>query len=94
MHAVVATVEIEAGKAEEATKALREQVVPQVKQAPGFVSGTWARSADGKHGHSMVLFQSKEAAEAAAANLQQQGPPPGVPVKIAYVQVYEVLEQA
>ena len=94
MHAVVATVEIEAGKGEEATASLHQQVVPQVKQTPGFVSGTWARSADGKHGHSMVLFESKEAAEAAATNLQQQGPPPGAPVKIAYVQVYEVLAQA
>ena len=45
MHAVVITVGIEPGKADEATAILHNQVVPDVKATPGFVSGTWARTA-------------------------------------------------
>ena len=41
MYAVVATVDITDGEA--ATKALVEQVIPMVKQAPGFVGGYWVR---------------------------------------------------
>ena len=60
---------------------------------PGFVSGTWARSADGTNGHSVVLFENEEKAKSALAQVEQ-GPPPGAPVKILYAQVYEVLAQA
>jgi len=93
MHAVVVTVGIESGKADEATAILRNQVVPDVKATPGFVSGTWARSEDGANGHSVVLFENEETAKAALA-LAKQGPPPGAPVKILYAEVYEVLAQA
>src|SRR5438093_4698615 len=67
MHAVVITVGIEPGKADEATAILHNQVVPDVKATPGFVSGTWARSEDGTNGHSLVLFENEETAKAALA---------------------------
>jgi hypothetical protein len=41
MYAVMTTVDITDGEA--ATKALAEQVIPMVKQAPGFVGGYWVR---------------------------------------------------
>ena len=93
MHAVVITVGIEPGKADEATAILHNQVVPDVKATPGFVSGTWARSEDGTNGHSLVLFENEETAKAALAQAKQ-GPPAGAPVKILYAEVYEVLTQA
>ena len=58
MHAVVVRVTINDREAAEST--LREQVVPQVSQAPGFVAGYWTRKDNA--GLSMVIFESEEAA--------------------------------
>ena len=93
MHALVITVGIDTAKADEATAMLNSQVVPDVKAMPGFVSGVWARSEDGTKGHSVVLFESEEAAKAAIERARQ-GPPPDAPVKMLYAEVYEVLAQA
>jgi hypothetical protein len=43
---------------------LRDQVVPRVKELPGFVAGYWTRG-DGI-GRSMVIFDSEENAKAAS----------------------------
>jgi hypothetical protein len=58
MHAVVVKVTITDSEAAES--ALREQVVPGVSQAPGFVAGYWTRKDNG--GLSMLIFESEEAA--------------------------------
>jgi hypothetical protein len=58
MHAVVVRVSISDPEANE--NALRERVVPQVSQAPGFVAGYWTRKETG--GLSMVVFESEDAA--------------------------------
>lgn len=58
MHAVV--VKVTVNDPEAAESALREQVVPGVSQAPGFVAGYWTRKDD--TGLSMVVFESEDAA--------------------------------
>ena len=58
MHAVVVRVSISDVEANE--NALRERVVPQVSQTPGFVAGYWTRKDTG--GLSMVVFESEDAA--------------------------------
>ena len=58
MHAVVTKVTINDKEASEGH--LRDQVVPGVSQAPGFVAGYWTRK-DGT-GLAMVVFESEEAA--------------------------------
>ena len=93
MHAIVVTVEIDPARADEAEAMLHSTVVPDVKQMPGFVSGTWARSADGTKGHSVVIFENEDAAKAAVGQARQ-GPPPEAPVKTLYAEVYEVVAQA
>jgi hypothetical protein len=61
MHAVLVTVKL----SENANPAvLREQVVPRVKEFPGFVAGYWTRG-DGV-GRSIVVFDSEETAQAAS----------------------------
>jgi heme-degrading monooxygenase HmoA len=90
---MVSTVEIKAGRGDEAVATLKDQVVANVKAMPGFVSGTWARSADGTKGHSVVIFES-EAAAKAAAEQASQSTPPEAPVKILYSEIYEVMAQA
>ena len=46
MHAVVIAVTIAAAQFESAVKVLKENIVPQVGKAPGFVKGYWTVSAD------------------------------------------------
>jgi hypothetical protein len=87
MHAIIARVNI--SDVEAATAALREQVVPRVQQLPGFVTGYWTRK--DSQGLSLVVFESEEAAEQAAAQL-----PAGIPdaVTLDSVEVREVVAQA
>jgi hypothetical protein len=89
MHAVIGTVEIDAQRIEEAIDLLTRIAIPDAKHAPGFVSGTWYRSADDTRGHSVVLFDSDANARAAAKHLAQ-APPPGTPVRFVSVDVFEV----
>jgi hypothetical protein len=93
MHAVIGTVEIDSARSDEAIELLSNFAVPNAKQAPGFISGTWCRSADGTSGHSLVLFESESTAKADAARFAQ-GPPPGAPVRFVSADVLEVLAQA
>jgi hypothetical protein len=63
MHAVMVRVTI--NDPEQATRALREEVVPRVRQAPGLVAGYWVRIEEDQ-GRSIIVFESEEAANAAA----------------------------
>ena len=69
MHAVVVKVTVnDARRLEE----LQEQVIPRVKQMPGFMTGYWTRS-EGQ-GLSMVIFESEENARQAADQVQANIP--------------------
>jgi hypothetical protein len=72
MHAVVARVSLE--DPETSQVVLREQIVPRIAEAPGFVAGYWVRL-PGNKGSSVVVFESEEAANAAREEVQT---PPGV----------------
>jgi hypothetical protein len=68
---------------------LREQVVPRVSQAPGFVSGTWVRLDGERQGTSVIVFDSPDNARGAADQFQ---PPEGV--SLESIDVGEVVAQA
>jgi hypothetical protein len=87
MHAVAVTVTISDHEAAESH--LREQVVPGVAQAPGFVAGYWTRKDD--KGLGMVVFESEE-----AANAMSERVPSMVPdvVTLEEVEVREVVAHA
>ena len=51
---------------------LREQVVPQVKELPGFVAGYWTRG-EGV-GRSIVVFDSEENAQSASSRVPSMVP--------------------
>jgi hypothetical protein len=91
MHAVVVRVTI--GDFETARKGLREEIVPRASQAPGFVAGYWTRSDDGGNGLSMVLFESEDAARAAAERIRTEGVAPET-VTLEDIEVREVVERA
>ncbi|HKH13430.1 MAG TPA: hypothetical protein VKA47_02120 [Solirubrobacterales bacterium] len=87
MHAVVVMVSI--SDREVAESHLREQVVPGVSQAPGFVAGYWTRKDDS--GLGMVVFESEE-----AANAMSERVPSMVPdvVTVKDIEVREVVAHA
>jgi hypothetical protein len=92
MYAVVVRVSI--GDPERAQQGLREQVIPNVRQTPGFVAGYWTRSESGTDGLSMIILESEDAARQAAERLQSgQGITPET-VTLESVEVREVVEQA
>ena len=94
MHGLLVQLEIDtAVPADEAIKFLREVAVPMISKAPGFVSGTWMRSKDGAHTRSLMLYETEEAADAAASRAAE-GPPPGAPTKFVSAEVFEVMAQA
>jgi hypothetical protein len=67
MHAVMVRVTI--NDEAQARKALDEEVVPRVRQAQGLVAGYWVRLG-GDQGRSIIVFESEEAAQAAAENVR------------------------
>jgi hypothetical protein len=89
MHAVIVAVTI--NDAEKATENLRNEIVPQVKQAPGFVAGYWTRFDGGKQGRGVMVFESEDAARAVAARLSDN---PAEEVTLDSVDVGEVVESA
>jgi heme-degrading monooxygenase HmoA len=87
MHAVVVNVTI--NDEEGSVAARREQVVPGVSQAPGFVAGYWTRKGNG--GLSMSVWESENAANA-ASEMVKSAAPEGVTVDS--VEVHEVVASA
>jgi hypothetical protein len=69
MHAVIVSVTVNEG--EQATTHLRNEVVPRVKQAPGFVAGYWVRIEGGDKGRGTIVFESEDAARAVAEQITQ-----------------------
>lgn len=92
MYAIVVAVKIEPDQADASRTVLENEVVPRVSQAPGFSSGYWTVADDQTNGLSMVLFDTKDNAEAAAKMARSMPTPPGV--TIDRVEVREVVAQA
>jgi hypothetical protein len=90
--AVVNMVEID--DVETAAKALNAQVVPGVKQSPGFIHGTWLANAEQGNGMSAVVFDTREHAEAALQRIKSADfqVPPGVTFK--HQAIFEVMAEA
>jgi hypothetical protein len=87
MHAVVVRVTVHDREA--AMAALREQVVPGVSQAPGFVAGYWTGT--DSDGLSLAVFDSEEQAQAVADRARSMAPEQ---VTIEGVEVREVVASA
>lgn len=91
MHAVIVSVTI--NDREAATTNLRNEIVPMLKQAPGFVAGYWVRldMDGGTEGRGVIVFESEDAARAVADQVQQR---PGDEVTFNSVDIGEVVEHA
>jgi hypothetical protein len=91
MYAVFVASEIDAARIAEADAMLQNGIAPQVKQAPGFLSATWARSADGTEGRSVAIFETEEAARGLLAAIEAI--PADAPVTVVDTSVLEVVLQ-
>ena len=89
MHAVVVKVTIK--DFEGGQQMLEAEVVPRVKQAPGFVTGYWTRG-EGDSGMSMLVFESEDAANGAAEFIRSQ--PDNDAVTLDNIEVREVVASA
>ena len=90
MHAVVVRVELpEGGTIEQGRQMINEQVIPRVKQLPGFRGGYWLAPPSGRDGLSFILFEDEQSARNAAEGIQ---PPP--PVRLVSTEVREVAASA
>jgi heme-degrading monooxygenase HmoA len=89
MYVTEVSVRIEAGREEEARLGLVNQVLPMVKGSPGFVAGYWF-APDGDKGASVVFWETRQHAEAMAAQLRP-GAHPAPPVTVERVEVREVI---
>ena len=87
MHAVVVKVTVK--EPEKAQEELKNRVVPNVSQSPGFVAGYWTRS--GSEGLSMIVFDSEDAARQMADRVPQTIPEF---VALENVEVREVVASA
>jgi hypothetical protein len=90
MHAVVVRSTLH--DFERARKILKEEGIPRISQAPGFVAAQWVRL-DERTGTSMLTFESEDAARAAAEMLKTN-PPGGDAITINTVEIGEVVERA
>jgi hypothetical protein len=90
MHAVVVRSTLH--DFEQARQVLREEGIPRLSQAPGFVAAQWVRL-DETTGTSMLTFESEDAARA-AADMLRTNPPGGSAITINSVEIGEVVERA
>ena len=90
MYAVVVSVSIgEDADPQGVTTHLRENIVPAISQAPGFVAGYWVRLQEGNKGRATIVFESEDAAQGARGQIQ---PAPGVTIES--VDIGEVVAHA
>lgn len=89
MHAIVVSSTLH--DFEKASAFLREQGIPRIKQAPGFIAAQWVRL-DENRGTSMLTFETEENARAAAEQLRAN-PPGGDAITIDSTEIGEVVER-
>ena len=90
--AIVNNVRIE--NVDQSREALVNEVVANVKKAPGFLSGVWAADRDKGRGVGIVVFESREQAEAVMRRLESGELKRPAGVTVENVAVYEVQAQA
>ena len=66
MYTMIVRMSLDPARLDEVDRHFEQDVVPWAKRGDGFVDGRWLRSADGKQGLGIVVYESEQAAQAAA----------------------------
>lgn len=88
MNAIVVRVTIK--NREKAEGLLKEQIVPNISQSPGFVAGYWTNPG-GDKGAAMIVFESEEAATNVAETIRQA---PNEHITFDSIEIAEVVAHA
>lgn len=91
MFGVIIEARVDPSREDEVRRMLREEIVPKTKAFAGFASGYWLRAVDGETITSVHLYDTRENADAIAAQIQ---PPPGAPVTLVSVGTHELFASA
>jgi hypothetical protein len=94
MYAVIVRMGMDPQRAGDVDRHFQQDIVPWAKAQDGFVTGRWLRSTDGLTGLGVVVFDTSEAAEKAAAGPRGMAYPPGHAWSIADVTVFEQVVEA
>jgi hypothetical protein len=89
MFAVLIEVDVAGVDADAGLQALRDQVVPAIRQLPGFQSGTWLPGNDQDKGLSLTLWETEANAEVMADRFGI-GSNPAVSAMVSRCEVREV----
>ena len=89
MHALFVTAHIEPGPEEAGLEYLRTNVLPQLKQIPGLLSGYWLATKDGESLAVVFFEDEKSAQEMAQVGLPNAPQPPGA--TLGTIEVREVV---
>ncbi len=71
MRAVVGIWTRDAAQTEEQIRELRERIVPNVRQSPGFVAGYWTHDPVTGKDHTLLVFGNEEAAQRCKIGVEQ-----------------------
>ena len=85
MYVLVTHVNLDTSRDAETVEMLNSMVVPQAKATPGFKGGYWMRTPAHDKGMSFELFETEDAAKAAADTRDM--PPAEAPVTIVSIEV-------
>ncbi|MGH2869030.1 MAG: hypothetical protein ACRDNK_15910 [Solirubrobacteraceae bacterium] len=89
MYAVLIEVDVSGVPRDAGLQILREQIVPSVKQLPGFQSGTWLPGNDAGKGLSLTVWDTEANAQTMAERFGV-GSNPTMSASIARCEVREV----
>ena len=93
MYGITIDVSVDATREEEARNMLNSMVVQRAKTHKGIVAGYWLRDMNGEILRSIQLYDTEANARETAERIKSQGPPPGAPVTLLSVTIYEVIAQ-
>lgn len=93
MHAVIVEVRVVSNREEEMRGMLRDMIVPRARAHGGISAGYWLRALQGDVLRSVQLYDTEANAVATAERIRSEGPPPGAPVTLTSVDIYEVIAQ-
>ena len=95
MFARVSTIQASADRVDEAARLIQEQVIPAVRQLPGYKGGYWLADRQTGKALAVALWEDEEtlrASEAAVAQSRSQSTQ-ALGAAIQSVEVYEVIAQ-
>lgn len=89
MCTLVVRMTLDPARLDDVDRHLEQDVAPWARRQAGFRTGRWLRSADGKQGMGVMVFESEQAARAAAEGPRHHAPVDGRAWNIDEVELFD-----